>query len=69
MYQYLLYDKKIWLNTRSNYIDNKHFCTSPRLNRSHLCAILADLKEINLEKNKKKLGRGRFRGSGGDDHQ
>jgi len=32
MYQYLLCDKKIWLNTRSNFVDNKHFCTSPRRN-------------------------------------
>jgi len=45
MYRYLLYDKKIWLNTRS-----------------HLSAILTNLKKINL----KKWGQGRFRGLVGD---
>jgi len=50
---------KIWLNTTAI------LRTAVVNTRSHLSAILRDLKKINL----KKMGSGRFRGSGGDDHQ
>jgi len=68
MYRYLLYDKKIWLNTRSNFVDNKHFSTSPRQNPESFKCNFNRFKTCNLKKIKN-WGRGRFRRSGGDHHQ
>jgi len=69
MYQYLLYNKKIWLNTRSNFVDNKYFCTSPRLNpESFKCNFNRFKRNLTL-KYFKNCGKGHFRGLGRDDHQ
>jgi len=65
----LLYDKKIWLNTRCNFVDNKHFCTSPRLNAESFKCNFNGFKRNLTWKKIKNWGRGRFRGSGWDNHQ
>jgi len=41
---------KIWLNARSNFVDNKHFCTNSRLNPESFKCNFNGLKKFNLKK-------------------
>jgi len=71
MYTYLLYEKSGWILEAavSNFIDNKHFCTSPRLDPKSFKRNFNGFKKNLTGKKIFKWGPSRFRGSGGDDHQ